>query len=106
MTDLDGQGRRADLPRMAMILWGAGPAGSRRQRPAVWIAEGEKDADTLAALGQLATTNAQGADNFPDELAAQFAGLSGIIAADRDLRRPAQPARASAPRVSALPQGR
>lgn len=51
----------------------------------VWITEGEKDADTLTALGELATTNAQGAGSFPDELAAQFQGLSVIIAADRDL---------------------
>lgn len=51
----------------------------------VWITEGEKDADTLTALGQLATTNAQGAASFPDELAAQFDGLTVIIAADRDL---------------------
>ena len=31
----------------------------------VWVTEGEKDADTLTTLGRLATTNAQGAANFP-----------------------------------------
>ncbi|HUO37743.1 MAG TPA: hypothetical protein VMU34_07865 [Mycobacterium sp.] len=51
----------------------------------VWVTEGEKDADTLTALGRLATTNAQGAANFPTELADAFAGLNVAIVADRDL---------------------
>ena len=50
----------------------------------IWIAEGEKDADTLTALGRLATTNAQGAANFPDEPIAQFHGVKVAIVADRD----------------------
>ena len=36
--------------------------------------KGEKDADTLSALGRLATTNAQGATNFPAELVDVFTG--------------------------------
>ena len=51
----------------------------------IWITEGEKDADTLTTLGRLATTNAQGAASFPDELLPQFAGLKVAIVADRDL---------------------
>lgn len=51
----------------------------------VWVTEGEKDADTLTAQGRLATTNAQGAANFPAELVAAFAGLNVVIVADRDL---------------------
>jgi hypothetical protein len=51
----------------------------------VWITEGEKDADTLTGVGRLATTNAQGAANFPAELLAQFNGLKAAIVADRDL---------------------
>jgi hypothetical protein len=51
----------------------------------IWITEGEKDADTLTTLGRLATTNAQGAANFPDQLVAQFHGLKLAIVADRDL---------------------
>jgi hypothetical protein len=51
----------------------------------IWITEGEKDADTLTTLGRLATTNAQGAANFPDQLVAQFHGLKVAIVADRDL---------------------
>ncbi|SOJ57000.1 hypothetical protein MSIMFB_04478 [Mycobacterium simulans] len=51
----------------------------------VWVTEGEKDADTLTALGRLATTNAQGAANFPAELVDAFTGLNVVIVADRDL---------------------
>lgn len=51
----------------------------------IWVTEGEKDADTLTALGRLATTNAQGAANFPGELVDDFAGLKVAIVADRDL---------------------
>lgn len=51
----------------------------------IWITEGEKDADTLTTLGRLATTNAQGAASFPDQLLAQFDGMKVAIVADRDL---------------------
>lgn len=51
----------------------------------VWVTEGEKDADTLTTLGRLATTNAQGAANFPTELVDAFAGIKVAIVADRDL---------------------
>lgn len=51
----------------------------------VWITEGEKDADTLTGLGQLATTNAQGAGNFPAAQLARFRGLNIAVVADRDL---------------------
>jgi hypothetical protein len=51
----------------------------------VWVTEGEKDADTLTALGRLATTNAQGAANFPVELTDAFDGLNVVIVADQDL---------------------
>ena len=51
----------------------------------IWVTEGEKDADTLTTLGRLATTNAQGAANFPTELVDAFAGLNVAIVADRDL---------------------
>lgn len=51
----------------------------------IWVTEGEKDADTLTALGRLATTNAQGAANFPAELLDAYTGLNVAIVADRDL---------------------
>lgn len=51
----------------------------------LWIAEGEKDTDTLTRLGKLATTNPQGAASFSAELTAQFTDLRVAIVADRDL---------------------
>jgi hypothetical protein len=50
----------------------------------VWLTEGEKDADTAAALGRLSTTNAQGAHSFPPALTAELAGRNIAIAIDRD----------------------
>jgi hypothetical protein len=50
----------------------------------VWLTEGEKDADTAAALGRLSTTNAQGALSFPPALAADLAGRNLAIVIDRD----------------------
>jgi hypothetical protein len=50
----------------------------------VWLTEGEKDADTAAALGRLSTTNAQGAQSFPPELTAELAGRNIAILIDRD----------------------
>jgi hypothetical protein len=51
----------------------------------VWLTEGEKDADTAAGLGLVATTNAQGAGSFPPQLAAQLAGRRVAVVIDRDL---------------------
>lgn len=51
----------------------------------VWLTEGEKDADTAASLGRIATTNAQGSASFPAELVAEFGGLKVAVVADRDL---------------------
>lgn len=50
----------------------------------VWIVEGEKDADSAAAIGVVATTNAQGSGSFPRELADLFAGATVNVIADRD----------------------
>ena len=50
----------------------------------VWLTEGEKDADTAAALGRLSTTNAQGAQSFPPALAAPLTGCNVAIIIDRD----------------------
>lgn len=51
----------------------------------VWIVEGEKDAENAVAAGiASATTNAQGAGQFPAELIEQLHGHV-VIVADRDL---------------------
>lgn len=51
----------------------------------VWLVEGEKDADNATALGLIATTNAQGAGSFPQNLADVLAGGKINIVADRDV---------------------
>lgn len=51
----------------------------------VWLVEGEKDADNATALGLVATTNAQGAGSFPEDLADVLAGGTINIVADRDV---------------------
>lgn len=56
----------------------------------VWIVEGEKDADNLAALGLVATCNPMGAEvgwtpsNKPDDLSPWFAGRDVAIIPDND----------------------
>ena len=51
----------------------------------VWVCEGEKDADSLAALGLVATTNPGGAKVFQPELAEHFKGKQTVyIPEDND----------------------
>lgn len=55
-------------------------------RPAdpVFIAEGEKDTDTLWALGLIATTNPNGALNWKAEFNPRFAGRDVVVMVDND----------------------
>lgn len=50
----------------------------------VLIAEGEKDADNLAGLGFVATTNPHGACNFKYHLAAELSGRRCVLFEDND----------------------
>jgi len=50
----------------------------------VWISEGEKDCNTLAALGLCATTNAGGAGKWRPEYGASLQGADVIIIPDND----------------------
>jgi DNA primase len=50
----------------------------------IWLTEGEKDADTAAALDRVSTTNAQGAQSFPATLLAGLAGRRVAVVIDRD----------------------
>lgn len=50
----------------------------------VYLVEGEKDADTAAAMELTGTTNAQGAANFTAEHAEQLRGAQVILVCDRD----------------------
>lgn len=55
-----------------------------RTNQIVYVVEGEKDADALAAVGQVATTNVGGAGKWRPEYAAFFQGATVIIVQDRD----------------------
>jgi hypothetical protein len=50
----------------------------------VWIVEGEKDVETLRAVGQVATCNSGGAKQWKDEHSEQLRGLHVWIAPDND----------------------
>lgn len=50
----------------------------------IWIAEGEKDADTLRAQGVTATTNPQGAGKWNPAYTRQLHGAEVVIVADAD----------------------
>jgi hypothetical protein len=63
----------------------------------VWIVEGEKDAERLAAAGVCATTHAGGAGKFPPGAAGVLHGADVIIVADRD-----PPGRAHAAEVAGI----
>jgi 5S rRNA maturation endonuclease (ribonuclease M5) len=52
----------------------------------VWIVEGEKDADTLTALGFTATTNPLGAGKWLTEYNQHFTGKAVIICGDNDVK--------------------
>lgn len=50
----------------------------------VWFTEGEKDADLLASMGEVATTSPMGADSWIKEYARYFREAEVIIVADCD----------------------
>jgi putative DNA primase/helicase len=50
----------------------------------IFITEGEKDADALAALGCAATTNSGGAGKWRAEFAKYFSGARGVVIPDND----------------------
>lgn len=66
----------------------------------IFIVEGEKDADRLAELGLVATTNAGGAAKWPAELTPHFAGADVVVLPDAD-----SPGRAHADKVAAALAG-
>lgn len=69
----------------AVLYQQAGVVAAIAAGTPVWVVEGEKDADNAIAAGVVATTNAQGAGSFPDNLAEIFAGATVNVVADQDL---------------------
>jgi hypothetical protein len=55
------------------------------QASRIIVVEGEKDADTLTALGFIATTNPGGSKNWPDHFAKYFIGRDVIVLPDNDV---------------------
>lgn len=68
-----------------------------RQDDVVWFVEGEKDADRLASMGLLATTNSGGAKKFNKDQAQSLAGRTIALCPDQD-----EPGLQSAEQVKAL----
>jgi hypothetical protein len=66
------------------VLYRAPALAAAHRDQWVWLTEGEKDADTAAALGRLSTTNAQGAQSFPPALTAELSGRNVAVVIDRD----------------------
>jgi len=52
---------------------------TRKPHVALFLCEGEKDADALAGVGLLATTNPFGAGKWRDEYAAEFVGRPRVV---------------------------
>lgn len=57
---------------------------AKRKGDIVWLVEGEKDADTLVALGMCATTPPNGAGKWQDIHTEALAGATVFIISDRD----------------------
>ena len=85
-----GMGGASPLPYRLPELLAAHPDD------AVYIVEGEKDADNLAALGLIATTNPNGAGKWRDAFTAHLKGRECVILPDNDA-----PGRDHAAKVSA-----
>ena len=66
-----------------------------KEGTAVFVVEGEKDADALVALGLQATTNAGGADKWSEDFAQTLSAFRVVILPDND-----DPGRKHAKRVS------
>jgi hypothetical protein len=86
-------GTRRVLYRLPELL-AADPAQT------VFVVEGEKDADRLASLGFLATTNAGGAGKWRDEYAEALRGRPVVVISDND-----GPGREHAAKVARSVQG-
>lgn len=76
-----GRGQKTPhvLYRLPEVLEGV------RAQERIWFVEGEKDADALAAAGQVATCNHRGAsENWREEYAPPLRGAYVTVVADRD----------------------
>jgi hypothetical protein len=71
-------GVRVGLYRLPEVIRGVS------DRSVIWLAEGERDADTLAADGLVATTGPHGAKSWEQSGSEMLAGADAVVVADRD----------------------
>lgn len=82
----DGQGGWIyNLSDVRRVLYGLPEIATSGEHEAIWIVEGEKDADRLRSLGLLATTSPLGAGKWRDEYAKQIGGRPVAIIPDNDV---------------------
>jgi hypothetical protein len=80
-----GNGRYAwDLDGVEPVLYNLPALLAAAPEEAVWIVEGEKDANRLGTLGLLATTNPMGAGKWRDDYARWLVGRHCYIIPDND----------------------
>ena len=80
----DGRGGWAwDLKGVRLVLYCL-PELTRRAAEPIFLCEGEKDVETLEALGLLATTNPMGAGKWRAEYSQQIRGRSVVCLPDND----------------------
>lgn len=88
-------GTRRVLYKLQQVLFTAALGGT------VYVVEGEKDADALAAVGAVATTSPAGAGKWRPEYSEALTGAHVAIVADRD-----EPGRAHAEQVAKSLEGK
>lgn len=79
----DGSSYRWTLSGIRRVLYRL-PALLAQPTRAIWIVEGEKDANNLAALGMLSTTSAGGASGWRKELIEPLRGRHVMVVPDND----------------------
>lgn len=81
----EGGGHAWDLKGIEPILYNLPAILAADPEAAVWICEGEKDADRLIELGALATTSPMGAGKWKDAYAETLKGRHCYVLADNDV---------------------
>lgn len=81
---LPGGGEAWDLRGIEPVLYNLPGLLAADPEAAVWIVEGEKDADRLISLGLVATCNAMGAGKWRDSYSDALAGRHCYVLGDND----------------------
>lgn len=79
-----GDGWQDGFGPSGRLLYRLPPLLAASKEEYIWICEGEKDADTLARLGLIATTNPNGYAGWSDDFAKFFKDRKVIVVEDND----------------------